>query len=111
MADLSFLKKFTRGDEAKMKRYIRIYLQMAPDIFTRMQANLVEEDWASLAINAHSLKPQADYMGIIALKETLEKIENEVKEGKTDELPRLFERAHQLHREAEAFLDAQVKQL
>ena len=44
-----------------MKRYISMYLQEAPNILERMQQNLDDKDYANLAINAHSLKPQAEW--------------------------------------------------
>ena len=59
--DLSFLYRFTKGKETKMKRYISMYLQEAPNILERMQQNLDDKDYANLAINAHSLKPQAEW--------------------------------------------------
>lgn len=79
MVDLTFLKQFTRNDPGKMKRYISLYLDVAPKIFAEMERNLGNEDWEQLRINAHSLKPQADFMGIYSLKEKLVTIEEAVK--------------------------------
>lgn len=62
-----------------MKRYISLYLDAAPKIFEEMQRNLKNADWEQLRINAHSLKPQAEFMGILSLKEELIKIEEAVK--------------------------------
>ena len=31
MVDLTFLEKFTKGDKNKMKRYINMYLSVAPN--------------------------------------------------------------------------------
>jgi HPt (histidine-containing phosphotransfer) domain-containing protein len=104
MVDLLFLEKFTKGNKQKMKRYISLYLKMAPDAFTRMQQNMDEQLWPELAINAHSFKPQAEYMGIITLQETLIAIENKVKNAQHDELESLFEQAKNIHKESEVFL-------
>jgi len=79
MVDLTFLKKFIKDDPVKMKRYISLYLDAAPKIFEEMQRNLKNADWEQLRINAHSLKPQAEFMGILSLKEELIKIEEAVK--------------------------------
>ncbi len=90
MVDLSFLKKFTKDDPIKMKRYISLYLDVAPKTFKEMQENLKNGDWDQLRINAHSLKPQADFMGIKSLKEELIKIEDAVRLNNFNVLEELF---------------------
>ena len=90
MVDLTFLKKFTKDDPQKMKRYISLYLDVAPKTFEEMQRNLKDGDWEQLRINAHSLKPQTDFMGISSLKEELIKIEEAVKLGHFDVVEELF---------------------
>lgn len=90
MVDLTFLKKFTKDDPRKMKRYISLYLEVAPKIFEEMQRNLENGDWEQLRINAHSLKPQADFMGINSLKEALIKIEEAVKLNNLDVIEKLL---------------------
>ena len=104
MVDLSFLKKFTKGDIAKMKRYISMYLNMAPDTFERMRHNIKDKSWSELAVNAHSLKPQAEFMGINPLKELLAEIENNVKSNQLNNLESIFEKASSVHKESESFL-------
>ena len=90
MVDLTFLKKFTKDDSQKMKRYISLYLDVAPKTFAEMQSNLQNGDWEQLRINAHSLKPQADFMGITSLKDELSKIEEAVKTNNLDDIEKLF---------------------
>ena len=90
MVDLTFLKKFTKDDPKKMKRYISLYLDVAPKTFAEMKRNLDNEDWEQLRINAHSLKPQVDFMGIDSLKEELIKIEEAVKANDFDDLENLL---------------------
>jgi len=104
MVDLSFLEKFTKGNIPKMKRYISMYLNTAPDSFQKMQQNIEDKSWAELAINAHSLKPQAEFMGISSLKEALIEIEDKVKETRVNDLNIVFERAKSIHKESEIFL-------
>lgn len=90
MVDLSFLEKFTKGDTKKMKRYISLYLDVAPKTLEEMQSNLENRDWEKLRINAHSLKPQTDFMGISSLKKVLVKIEDAVKENRFDDIDKYF---------------------
>lgn len=97
MVDLSFLKKFTKGDNTKMKKYISMYLAMAPDSFERMRQNIKEKAWHELAVNAHSFKPQADYMGIATLKDLMTEIERKAKIRQLDNLESLYEKAISIH--------------
>lgn len=101
MVDLAFLKKFTKEDAQKMKRYISLYLEVAPKNFEEMKRNLDAEDWEQLRINAHSLKPQADYMGIAPLKEALMSIEQAVQAKNYAVLENLFTTSHSICQESE----------
>ena len=104
MVDLAFLEKFTKGNTVKMKRYISMYLSMAPETFDKMQQNIREKSWSDLAINAHSLKPQARYMGISELEEILIEIENSVNSDQVNDLGSLYDRAYNIHQESKALL-------
>ncbi len=94
MVDLSFLEKFTKGDINKMKRYIKLYLDVAPQTFVQMQQNIDDNDWEQLRIHAHSLKPQVEFMGITTLKNALIKIEFAVKEQYRNEIIENFRLAN-----------------
>jgi len=93
MIDLTFLKKFTKGDSEKMKRYISLYLEVASQTFEEMKRNFDDKDWEQLRINAHSLKPQADFMGIPTLKNELIEIEEAVKVNKVSNISEHFDLA------------------
>ena len=97
MIDLAFLKNFTKDDPTKMKRYISLYLDVAPKTFEEMQRNLETKDWEQMRIHAHSLKPQADFMGISELKDLLIRIEDAVKSDHVDQLNMLYISAKSAH--------------
>jgi HPt (histidine-containing phosphotransfer) domain-containing protein len=111
MIDLTFLRTFAKDDPQKMKRYISLYLDVAPKIFEEMRRNLHDSDWEQLRINAHSLKPQADFMGINSLKEELIKIEEAVKLNNFDVIEGLFNASHSISTESEHSLRAVLAQL
>ena len=111
MVDLTFLKKFTKDDPKKMKRYIGLYLDVAPKTFAEMKRNLEDKDWEQLRINAHSLKPQADFMGINSLKEELIKIEEAVKANNVDVLENLFNGSLKIATDSELILKDMLEQL
>jgi HPt (histidine-containing phosphotransfer) domain-containing protein len=111
MPDLTFLKQFTKGDTQKMARYITMYLQTAPATMQQMASSLRTQDWEQLRIQAHSLKPQADFMGLKNLKSTLVKIETAVGEEAYDTLPRLCQQAARLHQQSASQLRAELEGL
>ena len=110
MVDLTFLKKFAKDDPKKMKRYISLYLDVAPKTFEEMQRNLTNGDWEQLRINAHSLKPQADFMGINSLKEELIKIEEAVKTKNLDVIEKLFNASLKISTDSEKILKEMLDQ-
>lgn len=110
MIDLTFLKKFTKDDAKKMKRYIGLYLDVAPNTFEEMKRNVANEDWEQLRINAHSLKPQADFMGIISLKEELIKIEEAVKLNDYDGIESLLNASLKISADSESILKEMIDQ-
>ncbi len=110
MVDLTFLKKFAKDDPKKMKRYISLYLDVAPKTFEEMQRNLTNGDWDQLRINAHSLKPQADFMGINSLKEELIKIEEAVKTKNLDVIEKLFNASLKISTDSEKILKEMLDQ-
>ena len=108
MVDLSFLKKFTKGNDTKMRRYISMYLNTASETFERMDQNIKDNSWSKLAINAHSLKPQVEFMGISTLKELLIEIENKVKGNQLAGIETLFTEAKNIYDESEVFLEEYI---
>lgn len=101
MVDLTFLKKFTKEDPKKMRRYISLYLDVSPKTFDQMKQNLQDKDWEQLRINAHSLKPQADFMGILKLKEKLSEIEETIKLSNLNSIEKLCNSTYEIHLESQ----------
>lgn len=110
MVDLTFLRTFTKGDPVKMKRYISLYLDVAPKTFAEMERNLQQKEWEQLRIHAHSLKPQTDFMGIQLLKEQLIRIEEAIQSNQLEGIEELFDTALSLSREAEHSLGEMIVQ-
>ena len=111
MVDLSFLKQFTKGDPQKIKRYIKLYLDVAPTTMEEMKRHLIQKDWDQLRIKAHSLKPQTDYMGIIELKEEFTKIEEAVKSNDYDRIEVLLQSSFAIATQSEIELRSILEQL
>lgn len=73
--DLTFLRSFTKGDPEKIRKYIGMFLESAPQQLSLMEQYYAERNWPSLKVAAHSLKPQMNYMGITDLEHTIKDIE------------------------------------
>jgi len=73
--DLGFLEQFCKGDRTRMEKYIGIYLHGAPAGFALMEERMHAGDGDGLAVAAHSMRPQANYMGAQHLFDLLTEIE------------------------------------
>ncbi|WP_223034251.1 Hpt domain-containing protein [Hanstruepera marina] len=111
IVDLCFLEKFTKGDTKKMQRYINLYLDVAPKTFAQMQQNLKDKDWEQLRIHAHSLKPQAEFMGIQELKNALIAIEDSIKSNKCENCEALYNSAFEIHKTSEVILKQKLESI
>jgi len=101
LIDLTFLESFTKNDQGKMKRYIEMYLKSTPDIIEEFQKELENNNFENLRLKAHSIKPQAQYMGITTLKEVLIEIERVIRSGNdNDQLSSLIKKAKTISNQA-----------
>ena len=109
MVNLSYLHTFTKGNPKKIQRYIQLYLTEAEKTFELMAADLAQEDWESLKVHAHSLKPQAELIGVSDLKEVLMELEENLQHGESDTAEDLLAQALSLHESAVGILEAELE--
>lgn len=74
--DLGYLERFCKGDRSRMEKYIIMYLEASPGLFGHLRDRLTAGDAEALAISAHSLRPQVNYMGAQKLYDVLTGIEH-----------------------------------
>ena len=77
--DLAYLERFCKGDRARMEKYIRMYLDGAPGLFAKLEDRLKAGDGEGLAVAAHSVRPQVNYMGAQRLFDLLTRIEEQAR--------------------------------
>lgn len=110
--DMSFLEKFTKGDSAKMAKYIKIFLKNAPEQLTSLNENLDAHNWNQLRATAHSLKSQLRYMGVFPLKDTIQTVENNASEQiALDALPPLVAKVTRITQQAIKELEEKLTSL
>lgn len=62
--DTTFLDSFTSGNEDKKEKYIKMFLVNGPKLLKSINNSLENEDYETLRVAAHSMKPQLSYMGV-----------------------------------------------
>lgn len=77
--DLGYLERFCKGDRSRMEKYISMYLQGAPDLFAKLETLCAMGDGDGLAVAAHSLRPQVNYMGAHRIFDLLTVIEQQAR--------------------------------
>lgn len=78
--DLGYLERFCRGDRSRVEKYIRMYIDASPGQFADLAAKAAAGDAEGLALAAHALRPQVNYMGAHHLFGTLTTIEQKARE-------------------------------
>lgn len=76
VSNLDFLKSFCEGDEARMKKYIGMYLNSGPQHIKTMEEALKAEDFTTLQKTAHMFKANIKFMGIESGGKIIEQIEH-----------------------------------
>lgn len=74
--NLSFLNEFAGGNPDRLKKYISMFLEHAPQLLQGIKDNHNAKNWDSLRLAAHSLKPQVAYMGMKDIESKLKTIEH-----------------------------------
>ncbi len=64
ITDLAYLHKFCEGDEKRMKKYVRVYLQALDPFYEKINAALQTNDFVEIALHVHSFKPKWMMMGM-----------------------------------------------
>lgn len=111
ITNLSFLTNFAAGDTARMKKYIGMFLQIAPQQMEKIKMAMAASDWDAVRANAHSLKPQITYMGINGGDVLIKKIEDDAgSRSNLAELPGMVSRMDELCSKAITELELFMKQ-
>lgn len=82
VTDMVFLKKFTKDDPARMKKYIGLYLKLLPDNLSKIEAAIEAKDHDTLLKVSHAMRPHLNYMGMQKAAELAAELEQNVIEKK-----------------------------
>ncbi|MBX7140995.1 MAG: response regulator [Chitinophagales bacterium] len=62
--DLTYLRNFCDGDEARMKKYILMFLESIPPFTKKLEQAVTADDFAEIAKQVHAMKPKFVMMGM-----------------------------------------------
>lgn len=77
--DLTYLKEVSKGNNDFMLEMINIFLLKTPETLKVLEDSIEQHNWEQVGFFAHKLKATYAYMGMLALKEDLIKIEKSAK--------------------------------
>lgn len=80
--DLSYLESISNNDTKFVKDMISTFIESTPDIIDQMKLAIINNNFESLGLLAHKIKPSLTFMGIHSMKETAREIELLSKENK-----------------------------
>ena len=87
-ADLVFLKKFSKGDNSIVIKYLIIFLRSNPLLIDSLEKEIKQKDWTSVENTAHSLKTQFNFIGFHFGEKIARQIRNNIEQEKNlDDLP------------------------
>ena len=81
--DLSGLEKMSRGDNAFMTKMMAIFVVLAKENSLKIEQLLAQNDWQTMKIIAHKMKPSIDQLEITSLKEIIRFLEQYSGESQT----------------------------
>ncbi len=80
--DLSYLESISNNDTKFVKEMISTFVETTPDIIDQMKSALEKNNFESLGLLAHKVKPSLTFMGIHSMKDTVREIEVMAKENR-----------------------------
>ncbi len=112
VTNLDFLTQFTKGDKAKMKKYIELYLDTTKQKIEVMKNALKAKEYEALKVAAHTMKSQARYMGISTVEADIVSLEHTCSEqNNLEQLPLLVEKVGNVLAQSIAELSEKVNAL
>ena len=112
VTNLDFLTQFTKGDKAKMKKYIEMYLDTAKQKMEVMNNSIATKEFETLKVAAHTMKSQARYMGISTVEADIVSLEYACSElTNIDSIPSLVEKVNSILLQSTVELSEKIKTL
>lgn len=97
LVNLSFLKNFTENDKGQMQYFIQKFIDTIPNTVQQLDEAIAEENFEKIRKKAHNIKPQLEFVGILAAARKVEEVENFARERQNLEaIKNIFEEIKKL---------------
>ncbi|SEN36420.1 HPt (histidine-containing phosphotransfer) domain-containing protein [bacterium A37T11] len=80
-ADLTYLDELAGGNTDFMREIIEMFISQTPIDLALLRQLIFEGDWNRVADQAHRIKPTLHYVGAAALREEMQRMENNARTG------------------------------
>ncbi|MFZ4752826.1 MAG: response regulator [Chitinophagaceae bacterium] len=97
----SYLEEYAEGDLIRIQRFIELFLTKTPEGLDKIKKAINNQDYETIRITAHSLKPPFRSVGLIDGLETLDTLESNANERKNiAQMPEMMAHLSILFKEA-----------
>lgn len=79
VSDLSYLREVVMGDEEIIIETTKAFIKETPNALKNIDEHFDNQEWDELYKQAHKIKPNMDYMGMIQARELILDIEEQAK--------------------------------
>ena len=108
--DLEYLQEISDGDKEFSATMITYFIENTPGVLENLKEKIQGKDWEEVRQIAHKLKPQIVYMGIHAIENEVELMEqNANKKQNLDQITPMFEKTEEICLKAIAQLKEELK--
>ena len=76
VSNLDYLRGFCEDDEQRIKKYVDLYSQSAPQNIEKIKSFLKNDDFTNVKLIIHSMKPHFTFMGMDKTRVLAEEIED-----------------------------------
>ena len=107
--DLSFLNQMMSNDKKEVTRMIKIFLETAPEILSKLNQGLSNNDMTDVHQYAHKLKSSIDIFKITELTDVIREIEKNSKENNNlNDIPSHIEKVNQVIEKVLVDIDKEI---
>ena len=79
--DIEFMETFYDGNDVFKVKMISMFMEKSPSYMNDINEHLGQQNWGDLASLAHKFKASIDFVGARNLKEVVQEIEKNAKDG------------------------------
>lgn len=89
--NLKQIESIASGNKEFIDKMVSMFLDLTPELVTRIEDGITNQDWDEVKAAAHKMKPSIDLMGIVSLHDVVRELENRGRERRNlDDISSVF---------------------